>query len=153
MGQFAFIVPDDKVVGYIIQNLKREGEAYIMHCGKVLEFVYDSATKEVEFSIDCVFQRTLQHDWEIEELIKELEEQANNKLSDESWIIEFIDRDNKLVEEQHYSSKAAAFEAFGHFRSPENGELYSRIDLIECNWVRRSEIILQNILFPEGGNE
>ena len=84
MGQFAFIVPDDKVVGYIIQNLKREGEAYIMHCGKVLEFVYDSATKEVEFSIDCVFQRTLQHDWEIEELIKELEEQANNKLLDES---------------------------------------------------------------------
>ena len=74
MKKYSFTIPDDKIVDYIIRELKDEGEAFIMHCGKVLEFQYESATNQVDLYYDAELQRTFCHESEIEEFFKELED-------------------------------------------------------------------------------
>ena len=149
MKKYQFSIPDDKIVDYIISELKDEGEAFIMHCGKVLEFQYESATNQVDLYYDAELQRTFSHESEIEEFFKELEDAEQNKLPSTSWIIQFYDKDGDRVDEIHFNDEAQAREAFSLYDEPASAKMYSYIDLIERNWCNHSESIIDTLEFGE----
>lgn len=135
--KFQFVIPNDKIVDYIIGELKEEGEAYIMHCGKVLEFQYESATDQVDLYIDTDLHCTFDHMSEIKDFIEEMEEREENKLPKVSWIVEFYGHDGELSEEYHFSGKLEAIKFFDSFKDPKcSADIYSAVKLIECTWEK-----------------
>lgn len=145
--KFQFVIPNDKLVDYIINELKEEGEAYIMHGGKVLEFQYESATDQVDLYIDTDLHCTFDHVSEIKDFIEEMEEREENKLPKVSWIVEFYRHDGELSEEYHFSGKLEAEKFLRSFDDPANGELYNAILLIEREWKTNNEIVIATIEF------
>ena len=68
-------------------------------------------------------------------------------MPESTFIVRFTHYDGSGIEEQEYTTAAAAWEAFRLFAEPDSLEIYSRVELVEYNWQEEQEYPLAQLTF------